>query len=110
MFCVYWAVITYLYIIKAPLIIHSLFVVHILHSNSQLLMEQIYGRPTDVLVWIPLWDRFVLLISKFSGQYKYCRSGNIREVFIFANYGRRKNSRIQEYRENNYYNRVTEEK
>ena len=34
----------------------------------------------------------------------YCRSGNIREVLIFANFARRINSRIQDSRENYYYN------
>ena len=29
---------------------------------------------------------------------KYCRSGDIREVLIFANFARRANSRIQESR------------
>ena len=40
----------------------------------------------------------------------YCRSGNIREVLIFADVARRTNSRIQESRENCYYNSDTEEK
>ena len=39
----------------------------------------------------------------------YCRSGNIREVLIFANFART-NSRIQESRENYYYHSATEEK
>ena len=39
---------------------------------------------------------------------KYCRSGNIREVLIFAYFARRTNSRIQESREN--YKNATEEK
>ena len=34
----------------------------------------------------------------------YCRSGNILEVLIFANFARRTNSRIQESLENYYYN------
>ena len=38
----------------------------------------------------------------------YCRSGNIREVLIFANFARRTNSRIQEPRENYHYNSATE--
>ena len=38
---------------------------------------------------------------------RYCRSGNIREVSIFA---RKKNSRIQESRENYFYNSATREK
>ena len=40
---------------------------------------------------------------------KYCRSVNIPEVLIFANFARRTNSRIQESRENYYYNSATEE-
>ena len=40
----------------------------------------------------------------------YCRSGNIREVLIFANFARVKNSRIQESRENNYHNSANKEK
>ena len=40
----------------------------------------------------------------------YCRSGNIREVLIFANFARRTNSRIQESREEYYYNSPTKEK
>ena len=40
----------------------------------------------------------------------YCRSGNIREVSIFANFARRTNSRIQESRENYFYNSATKEK
>ena len=44
----------------------------------------------------------------------YCRPGNIREVFIFANFVLEKfartNSRIQESRENYYYNRPTNDK
>ena len=40
----------------------------------------------------------------------YCRSGNIREVLIFANFTSRTNSRIQESRENYYFNSATEEK
>ena len=42
--------------------------------------------------------------------FKYCISGNIREVLIFANFARKANSRIQESRENYYYNSATEEK
>ena len=38
---------------------------------------------------------------------KYCRSGNICEVLIFANFARKMNSRIQESRESYYYNRAT---
>ena len=37
----------------------------------------------------------------------YCRSGNIREVLIFENFERRRNSRIQESRENYFYNSAT---
>ena len=41
----------------------------------------------------------------------YCRSGNIREVLIFANFARKTSSRIQESRENYYYyNSGTKEK
>ena len=40
----------------------------------------------------------------------YRRSGNIREVLIFANFARRTNSRIQESRENYYYNSATKGK
>ena len=39
-----------------------------------------------------------------------CRSGNIREVLIFANFARRTNSRIQDSRENYYYNNASKEK
>ena len=39
----------------------------------------------------------------------YCRSGNIREVLIFANFARRTYSRNQESRKNYYYNSATEE-
>ena len=38
------------------------------------------------------------------------RSGNIREVLIFANFVKRKNSRILESRVYYYYNNTTEEK
>ena len=41
---------------------------------------------------------------------KYCRSGNIREVLIFANFAWRTNSRIQDSRENYYYDSATKEK
>ena len=41
---------------------------------------------------------------------KYCRSGNIREVLIFANFASRTNSRIQEFRENYFYNSTNKEK
>ena len=37
---------------------------------------------------------------------KYCTSGNIREVLIFANFVRRTNSRIEESGENYYYNNI----
>ena len=40
----------------------------------------------------------------------YCRSGNIREVLMTTNFARRTNSRIQESRENYYYNSATKEK
>ena len=40
----------------------------------------------------------------------YCRSGNIREVLIFANFARRTHLRIQELRENYYFNSSTKEK
>ena len=39
-----------------------------------------------------------------------CRSGNISEVLIFANFERRTNSRIQESRENYYYNSTNKQK
>ena len=42
-----------------------------------------------------------------------CRSGNVREVLtclIFANLARMTNSRIQEYRKNNYNNSAIKEK
>ena len=42
--------------------------------------------------------------------YTYCGSGSIRGVLIFANFGSRTNSQIQESRENYYYNSATEEK
>ena len=41
---------------------------------------------------------------------KYCRSGNICEVLIFANFARMTNLRIQEFRENYYYDSTTKEK
>ena len=41
---------------------------------------------------------------------KYCTSGNIREVSIFANFARGTNSRIPLSRENYYYNSATKEK
>ena len=41
------------------------------------------------------------------GNFIYCRSGNIREVLIFANFVGGGNSRIQDSRENYYYNRAT---
>ena len=40
----------------------------------------------------------------------YCRSDNLREVLIFANFAGRDNSRIQEYRENYYYKSATKRK
>ena len=40
----------------------------------------------------------------------YCRSGNIREVLIFAYFARRVNLRIQKSRENYYHNCATKEK
>ena len=40
----------------------------------------------------------------------YCRSGNIREVLIFANFARRTDSRMQNSRENYYYDNATKEK
>ena len=41
---------------------------------------------------------------------EYCRSGNIREVLVFANFARMTNSRIQESRENYFcYNSATKE-
>ena len=43
-------------------------------------------------------------------SFKYCGTGNIREVLIFANSARKTNSRIQEFRENHYYNSATKEK
>ena len=39
----------------------------------------------------------------------YCRSDTIREVLIFANFATRINTRIQEFRENYYYNTATKE-
>ena len=47
------------------------------------------------------------------GHYKYfnyCRSGNICEVLIFANFARRTNSRLREYRENDNINSAIKEK
>ena len=41
---------------------------------------------------------------------QYWRCGNIRVVLIFGNLARKKNSRIQESRENYYYNSASEEK
>ena len=38
---------------------------------------------------------------------KYCKSGNIREVSVFANFASSTNSRIQESLENYYYNIAT---
>ena len=40
----------------------------------------------------------------------YCRSGNIREVLIFANFARMGNSQIQESGYNYHYNSATKEK
>ena len=53
------------------------------------------------LVAILNFNNFVIFTS--------CRSGDIREVLIFANSMRRTNSRIQESSEN-YYNSATKEK
>ena len=44
------------------------------------------------------------------GHKQYCKSGNIRDVLIFANFARRRNSEIEESRENYYYNIATEDK
>ena len=41
---------------------------------------------------------------------QYCRSGNIHEVQIFANFARRTNLRILESHENYLYNSATKEK
>ena len=49
------------------------------------------------------WSTIKLFFVSYMDQhydFNYCRSGNIREVFIFANYARRTNSRMQESREN----------
>ena len=45
-----------------------------------------------------------------SGHVVYSRSGDIREVFIFANFASSTNSGIQESRENYYYNSATKKK
>ena len=45
-----------------------------------------------------------------SGHVVYCRSGDVREVLIFANFARSKNLGIQESRKNHYYNSATKEK
>ena len=44
------------------------------------------------------------MIRVLCTEKEYCRSSNICGVLIFANFAREKNSRIQEYRENYYYN------
>ena len=57
----------------------------------------------------PVLALFLLIVNVacLLGMYKaYCRSANIREVFLFANFA---NSRIQESRENYYYNRANKE-
>ena len=43
-------------------------------------------------------------------HFTYCRSGNIREVLIFANFARITYSRIQEPRKNYFYNSAIKEK
>ena len=43
-----------------------------------------------------------LLYTLLGVTSQYCRSGNIREVLIFANFARRTNSQIQESRKNSY--------
>ena len=48
-------------------------------------------------------------IHPFNSLMLYCRSGNISEVLIFANFART-NSRIQESHENYYYNSANNEK
>ena len=40
----------------------------------------------------------------------YCRSGNIHEVLIFANFAWRTNSRFRESRENYHYSSATKKK
>ena len=40
----------------------------------------------------------------------YCKSGNIREVLIFANFAGSTNSRIHEFRDNYFYNSATKKK
>ena len=40
----------------------------------------------------------------------YCRSGNVREVLIFANFARTTNPQIEESRENYFYNSATKKK
>ena len=44
------------------------------------------------------------MVIRYIFFHSYCRSGNICEVFIFANFARKTNSRIQESREYLYYN------
>ena len=44
----------------------------------------------------------ITVCPELSNLVNYYRSGNIREVLIFANFERRTNSRTQQYRENNY--------
>ena len=69
--------------------------------HPQLFCYFVTGRNTS------LYD---LSYRGHSGHILYCRSGNTREVLIFANFARRTNSRIQESREKYYYNSATKEK
>ena len=48
--------------------------------------------------------------NKYIWLCAYCRSGHIRDVLIFTNFATRTSSRIQEFRENYYYNSATREK
>ena len=60
--------------------------------------------------WVNIW--IITLAGKGLNlrSLYYCRSGNICEVLKFVNFAKSTNSRIQESRENYYYNSATEEK
>ena len=53
------------------------------------------------------WKKKVFTQDQLLG--KYCRSGNISEILILANFVRRTYLRIQESSENYYYNSATKE-
>ena len=78
----------------------------ILYDTKRENFDKLIPRSQECEQYVKWYCQGARLLTHSGNNKTYCRSGNTREVLIFA---KRTNSRIQESHENYYYNSATKE-